>query len=266
MSTRDEILGRLRSALKDPNLRYPPPETTRLTRRMTVTQAEGDRWALAARFRQELEILHGSAELVETPAEARMAIIARLTTWVKEEQAERRIEQPGQRGDWDLLTWDPELLPVAGLAAALTDVGFRLVIPTDLHKADDRESIRHVRLGISGVDAAFASTGSVLVGGGVRRSRAASLTPFRHLMLIPLSKLYPTAEDWMAERRTAGTLVSYLHESANVTIISGPSKSADIGGLLTLGVHGPKVVHAILFDDIEALIRSESQRVDNTPG
>lgn len=258
MTTRDDILNRLRSALKQPDLRFPPPETARLTQHMTVTHADGDRWALAARFRQELETLHGSAELVETPAEARMAIIARLTSWVKEEQAERRIENPDQRSDWDLLAWDTELLPVPGLDAALTDVGFRMIVPADLHKADDREAIRHVRLGISGVDAAFASTGSVVIGGGVRRSRAASLTPFRHLMLIPLSKLYPTPEAWLAERRTAGTLISYLHESANVTIISGPSKSADIGGLLTLGVHGPKIVHAILFDDIEALIRSEA--------
>jgi L-lactate dehydrogenase complex protein LldG len=77
-------------------------------------------------------------------------------------------------------------------------------------------------------------------------------------MLIPLSKLYATAEAWIAQQRTAGTLIHYLRHSANVTLISGPSKSADIGGLLTLGVHGPKVVHAILFDDIEALIRSES--------
>ncbi|MEZ4834672.1 MAG: LUD domain-containing protein [Caldilineaceae bacterium] len=186
-----------------------------------------------------------------------MALIARLNTWVQEEQAERRIEKPDQRGDRDVIVWDPAQLPVPGIDAALADMGYTLIIPADMHKVEDRDRVRPVRLGISGVDAAFASTGSVAVGGAKGRPRAASLTPFRHIMLIPLGKLYSTVEAWMAERIAKGTLISYLHESANVTLISGPSKSADIGGLLTLGVHGPKIVHAILFDDIEALIRSE---------
>ncbi len=258
MSARDEILGRLRAALKQPDLRYPPAETVRLTHPMTVTHAEGDRWALAQRFRKEIEVLHGSAELVETAAEARMAVIARLGNWVQEGQAERKIEQADMRGDWDVLTWDPDQLPVPGLDVALADTHFRVVVPRDLQKSDDRERIRNVRAGISGVDAAFASTGSILVGAGAGRSRAASLTPFRHLVLIPLSKLYPTFEAWMAEKRRQGTLIDYLHDSRNVSLITGPSKSADIGGKLTLGVHGPKVIHAILFDDIEALIRSEA--------
>ena len=264
MSARDDILNRLRNTLRQPDLRYPPPETIRLTEQMAVTHVEGDRWAQAERFRQELETLHGSAELVDTPAEARMAIIARLSAWAQEEQEERRTEKPSMRGDWDVLSWDPELLPVPGLASALSDVGFRLIVPTDLQKTEERESIRHVRAGISGVDAAFATTGSVMVGSGVGRNRAASLTPFRHLMLIPLSKLYPNVEAWMAEKRADGTLIEYLHENSNVTLITGPSKSADIGGLLTLGVHGPKVVHAILFDDIEALIRSERGNESNS--
>ncbi|MCB0161848.1 MAG: LUD domain-containing protein, partial [Caldilineaceae bacterium] len=84
---------------------------------------------------------------------------------------------------------------------------------------------------------------------GPGRNRAASLLPIRHIALIPTSRLYPTMEAWLAELRADGRLVDTLRQSANWSMITGPSKSADIGGELTLGVHGPKFVHAILFDD-----------------
>lgn len=46
MPARYEILNRLRTALHQPDLRFPPPETRRLTAadRMTVGRADGDRW------------------------------------------------------------------------------------------------------------------------------------------------------------------------------------------------------------------------------
>lgn len=257
LSARDEILNRLRTALRHPELRYPPPETRRLTgdERMTVGQAEGDRFALARRFGAELETLHGTFEIVESVAEARMAAIGRLQIWLAEELAARRTERAEQPGDRDVLIWAPEELPVDGLTPALRDLEFRLIQPVDLHDRDERERVRAARSGITGVDAAFAATGTVVLAAGPNKSRAASLTPFRHLLLVPISRIYPTAEAWMAEMRQAGRLTETIRESRNVALVSGPSKSADLEGILTMGVHGPKVVHAVIFEDIEAMIR-----------
>lgn len=257
MNSRESILNRLRSSLNQPDRRFPPADTPpiRQGEHLAITRAEGDRWALAERFSNELSTLHGSAEIVETATEARLAAVSRLVAWLDEERALRRTEEPLQSADRNVLSWEPDLLPVPGLIEALTDLGFQLFSPSDLHDDEQRSRMTTIRAGITSADAAFASTGTVLLSGGAGRSRAASLTPYRHLLLIPLSRIYPNVESWIAEQRRGETLQDLLRRSANLTLISGPSKSADIEGNLTLGVHGPRVVHAILFDDIESLIR-----------
>ena len=99
----------------------------------------------------------------------------------------------------------------------------------------------------------------MLVVSGAGTNRAASLLPFRHIALIPFSRLYPTMEAWLAERRAAGELTDLLRTRAGWNMFTGPSKYADIEMILTLGVHGPKFVHAILVDD-ERPVASEQAR------
>lgn len=249
MTARDEIMNRLTTTLARPDLRFPPPQTQPLTAatRLTVTEASGDKLALAQRFGAELTKLFGSYQIVESMAEARMALISRLLLWQEEEEQGRKGQRLVTQQEKHILSWAPDSLPVTAVDDALKDMGFQVVTPTDLRSAESREAIRFIRYGITGVEAAFAATGSLLVTSGPETNRVASLLPFRHLALIPFERLYPTVESWLQEQRSAGTLVDFLRQRANVALISGPSKSADIEMNLTLGVHGPKFVHAILF-------------------
>lgn len=257
MSTREQILGKLRETLARPELPFPspaPPALTDLTR-LKVTQLEGDRWLLARRFGQELEALHGTFDIVETAVEARMATLNRITEWTQKERDSRKGVPYETGQERSVLSWAETELPLSGLGASLADIRFQLISPSTLLSRASRDAVRHITIGLTGVEAAFATTGSMLMRTAPGKSRAASLLPLRHLALIPLSRLYPTVEDWLAEQRSQGTLRSYLRENANVAMISGPSKSADIESNLTLGVHGPKEVHVILYDDLAALIR-----------
>ncbi|MCB0128432.1 MAG: LUD domain-containing protein [Caldilineaceae bacterium] len=249
MTARDEILHQLRTALADAQLPFPPVDPPRLTddERMAVTHAEGDPLALAERFGAELQKLHGTFQIVESLPEARMALIGQLLSWAEEEEAARKGAQLQTGQERKVLSWDPATLIVPALRDALVDLNFELVTPPDLRSDDARDAVRYIRYGVTGVAAAFATTGSMLMTTGPQTSRAASLLPFRHIALIPFHKLYPTLEAWLHEQRRAGTLVDLYREHANLTLISGPSKSADIEMNLTLGVHGPKFVHAILF-------------------
>ncbi|MFO7631213.1 MAG: LUD domain-containing protein [Caldilinea sp.] len=251
-ATRDEILIRIRTILSRPDLPFPPVETPPLTaeERMTVTHAEGTKQQLAVRFGQELEKLYGTYEILASAVEVRLALINRLTNWAAEEEAARKGPKPETYGqDRMVLSWAPDKLPIEGLAEALADMQWKLVAPTRLTTPEAFDGVRFIRFGVTGVDAAFAATGSILVMSGAGQSRAASLLPFRHIALIPFSRLYPTIEAWLAERRAAGELDDLLRTRAGWNMITGPSKSADIEMNLTLGVHGPKFVHAILFDD-----------------
>ena len=253
VSARDEILSRIRVILSRPDLPFPPVDAPPLTaeERMTVTEAPADPDAWALRFGTELAQLYGTYEILGSPVEARLALVNRLTDWAAEEEAGRKGPKLDTGQERMVLSWDAEALPVPGLAETLADVGWTLVVPTDLRSPESREAVRFVRFGLTGVEAAFAATGSMLVVSGPGHSRSASLLPLRHIALIPFSRLYPTIEAWLAERREAGELVDLLRARAAWNLITGPSKSADIEMNLTLGVHGPKFVHAILFRDAD---------------
>ncbi len=261
-TARAEILNRIRTILNRPDLPFPPAAPPPLTaeERMTVTQAEGAPRQLAARFGQELTRLYGSYEILDSPVEVRLALINRLTEWYAEGEATRKGPKPETYGqDRMVLGWAPERLPVEGLAEALADTGWKLVVPASLTTSDALDGVRYIRFGVTGVEAAFAATGSLLVVAGAGQSRSASLLPFRHIALIPFSRLYPTIEAWLTEQRMAGHLETLLRAHAGWNLITGPSKSADIEMNLTLGVHGPKFVHAILFDDAQ-IRRNEGSR------
>ena len=96
-------------------------------------------------------------------------------------------------------------------------------------------------VGITSADVALAETGSVVVSSGPGRSRAASLLPPVHIVILSASKLLPDIFTWTANRR--GDMPS------QVVIVSGPSKTADIEQTLVVGVHGPKRFIVILYSD-----------------
>lgn len=97
-------------------------------------------------------------------------------------------------------------------------------------------------VGLTGVTAALVETGSLIVESGPGKSRLASLLPPVHIAMVPLSRLTTDLFTWSADR--TGPIAT------NVTLISGPSKTADIEFTLTLGAHGPKRLIAVLYDDV----------------
>ena len=221
-SSRTEILARIRRAqqrafLPDvTGITPPPPEPPPFDRPLDVVFGE----ALAA----VQGVLHRCATADETAD-----IIA---------DACRR------QGQSQALGWSPAALPLPGLAAALDARGIAL-IPSRL--AGDRQrgldALRPLLVGVTGAAAGLARTGSIVLHAYREHGRLASLIPDIHIALLPADKLYADIAAWIATDEAARAITA----SSNTVVITGPSRTADIAQTLTLGAHGPRELHVILF-------------------
>ncbi len=130
----------------------------------------------------------------------------------------------------DIHAWEAPFLPI-GLWDELAAAGVRL------------SSAPHpsLRAGLTGAQAAVASSGSLLLAGGPGRPQTASLLPEIHLAILNPTAILPTLADALRlkECKTAST----------ISLVTGPSRTADIEMSLTIGVHGPKKLVVFLLED-----------------
>ena len=89
--------------------------------------------------------------------------------------------------------------------------------------------------------AAVAQTGSIVID-SARNARAASLLPEKCVFVIDAGTIVDTPGDILRNRARwwPGPMPS------QIVFVTGPSRSADIEMTLTVGVHGPGRVHAII--------------------
>ncbi len=92
--------------------------------------------------------------------------------------------------------------------------------------------------GVSRASYALADTGSVVLAASPEEPRAASLLPDVHMTLVAEEVILAGLEELFAV--VGDDLPSSL------AIVTGPSRSADIEQLLTVGVHGPGEVHVVI--------------------
>ncbi len=214
MNSRERILGRLRAA-RQPFQDVPPVETTHHV--VPLDDISSD--ALRKRFVQEAEKLSCRVWQLADTDEALAQLLSLLD------------------GDDMIISWDFGCIPLPGLGEALAGADVRVAEPRDAA----------VRVGLTGVDAAIASTGTLLLTSGPGRPRQASLLPPVHIAVMTQSQIIPDFEAWVARQREAG--LEQMQASSNIVLISGPSRTADIAMELIMGVHGPGEVHVLLLPD-----------------
>lgn len=106
-------------------------------------------------------------------------------------------------------------------------------------------NIQHADLGLTGVEYAIASSGTIVMAASPQHPRSASLLPPVHIAVVKQSQLLPDL----------AALADKLHEdfperpSSGLALITGPSRTADIEQTLSIGVHGPGELHVLFTGD-----------------
>jgi L-lactate dehydrogenase complex protein LldG len=102
----------------------------------------------------------------------------------------------------------------------------------------DRSRVDDYQFGITRGVGAIAETGTLILNDAVTSTRLAALAPWAHVAVVSRRTLY-------ADLLQA---VDALGRDPNVVWCTGPSKTADVEGILIEGVHGPGVQIALFVD------------------
>jgi L-lactate dehydrogenase complex protein LldG len=95
-----------------------------------------------------------------------------------------------------------------------------------------------------------AETGTLFVHSGEPTPNTLHFLPETHIAIVYRDELVGTYEEaWAALRKKFGSDLSNGAMPRTVSMVTGPSRSADIGKILLMGAHGPKRLHIILVDE-----------------
>ncbi len=216
MSTRDDILGRVRERLgrNADNV----PTARRAIDACLAARQQGPRPHVAGdlleRFKRKSESLSTTVDVVAEWSSVPAAVAGYL--------AARQL--PSKVVGWPL---------VAGHDWSTAGIEFapRGAVDADL-------------VGITGCFCAIAETGTLMLLSGPDTPGSVSLLPETHIAIVAASRLVPGMEEaWNLARAEHNEL------PRAVNFISGPSRTGDIEQTIVLGAHGPYRVHVVMVTD-----------------
>ena len=223
MAEQHKIIASVKDALAGArNISHPADATAAVPVSPSAQRAE-----LASTFARELEEVGGRFLGIVTPAELTNRIVSLAT----EIAAKTVALGQGVAIDMDVI------------GEALERADFRIVRTSpvaDTERAAMRSRVADADLGIAEADYAIASTGTLAVVSNASRPGSLTLLPPASLVIVQIDRLMPNLAPVMAAMGPAGVAANRL------TLITGPSRTADIEKRIVLGVHGPKSLHVIV--------------------
>ncbi len=107
------------------------------------------------------------------------------------------------------------------------------------------EMPEHTKVSMSSCEKLIARTGSVLVSSSDTHSRSVWAIPDIHLVISYSSQVVLSLKEAIADLK-----IKYKGAfPSQVTVVTGPSRTADIEKTLVMGAHGPKELYVFMIDD-----------------
>ncbi len=175
-------------------------------------------------------------EEFEMRAKAVAAEVYRVATLAEAREALLKLVEAA--GVKKAVVVESPLQNAAGITEALRSRGVAVYTePEEIAAHADTADI-----GISGVEFGIAETGSVFQDGYAIATRLVTILPPLHVVFLPSANIVPGITE-------AFEIIARSFDRGYLGFITGPSRTADIERVLTIGVHGPGRFAIIAVDE-----------------
>lgn len=137
----------------------------------------------------------------------------------------------------ELVSWLGERAPAAlFVPAELDDLAAALAGVAPVAREYRRERVDEIDAALTPAAAAIAESGTIILADASTPDRLAALAPWTHIALVRRETIH----------RSIAEALAAFPDDPNVIWVTGPSKTADVEGILIQGVHGPGVQACLL--------------------
>ena len=137
----------------------------------------------------------------------------------------------------DCLAWLFEQQPKKVLIPdALRDATAKFEGIVEVVREYSRDQVDEIDVALTPAAGAIAESGSIILTDESTPDRLAALAPWTHIAVVRRDAIYHSIADALAA----------MPDDPNVIWVTGPSKTADVEGILIQGVHGPGVQGCLL--------------------
>jgi len=143
------------------------------------------------------------------------------------------------------------------LQSLMTEKGWKSIFTPDdklikllkqagINVASEERQFPAVKAGVTRCEFLIARFGSVMVSSALSAGRRMFIFPESHIVIAYASQVVPELKEALTamKKKYPGNFPS------QVTVITGPSRTADIEKTLVMGAHGPKELYVFMIDDL----------------